>query len=525
MLPAVMAALPALAMAAVELANIGSRSAPGGDLALLARDVDRALHAELLLGPYSRFGWNHPGPALSYWLAPFWWASGHHYGGLGLGAAVLSALMLVLVVLAVGRTVGRRAAWATSAALVGFCWTYGVDRLREPWNPAAVVLPLAVVAVTGAAAAAGRRWWLPWCAFAATLALQSHVGSAPVLGGFVAVAAVIGVVGHLRSGRSTHRWWAPSLVTLALLGVMWMPPLAQQVFDGKGNVSEVTRFITGSPTPHHSWDSIWGPVQTMAPLTVPHYGTLLGGTGAGPRQPRLLDRAVPVMLGAGLVIGAAVAVARRQAFGGALAAAGMVGAPLAIVAAYRVQGAVYPYLMFPVVSIGLVAWVSCAVTITGLAAPRLDGARPDHQRRAAAWRVKARAGALPAAVVVASVAVAASATGITPSGPLRNQPEVARLSQRVRAVPHAPTAPQVMVQFDQDRWPLAAGLVRDLEAHGYRASVPAPWRFMFGPQTKATGREQLRFVVTSSGPRKPPARGTDLLLASDHGVSLYVGPT
>ena len=525
LLPAFLAALPALAMAIVELAHIGSPSEPVGDLALLARDADRALHGELLLGPYSRFGWNHPGPALSYWLAPFWWASGHHYGGLGMGAAVLSALMLALIVLAVGRTVGRRAAWATSAVLVCFCWTYGVGRLREPWNPAAVILPLVVVAVAGAAAAAGRRWWLTWCAVAATLALQAHVGSAPVLGGFVTVTALVGLLGHLRSGRAIQRWWAPSLVTLALLGVMWMPPLAQQVFDGKGNMSELTRFITESPTPHHTWTSIWGPAERLAPLTVPGYGTLIGGTGPGPGQPRLFDRAVLVMLGAGLVVGTARAIVRRLRFGGALAAAGLVGAPLAIVAAYRIQYVIYPYLLFSVVSVGLVAWVSLAVTVSGLAEGPLDRPTPKHRhgRRSASWRVKARAAALPGLVVMASVAIAVSAAGTTPSGPLRNDPEVGRLSERIRSLPHGRT-PQVMVQFDQDHWPLGAGIVRDLEAHGYRTSVPVPWRYMFGSQARVTGHEQIRFVVTSSGARHPPARDTDLLVTSDHGVSLYVGP-
>src|SRR3569623_388146 len=134
--PTAVAILPALAVAVVELANLGQRAVPSGDFALLTTDVDRALHLSLSLGPYSRFGWHHPGPMLSYWLAPFWWASGHRYGGLGLGAALLSALTLGAMVAAVGRSLGRNAAWVAAALTICFSLSYGLDRLREPWNPA-----------------------------------------------------------------------------------------------------------------------------------------------------------------------------------------------------------------------------------------------------------------------------------------------------------------------------------------------------------------------------------------------------
>ena len=49
----------------------GMRSAsPASDFALLELSTDEALRGTQLLGPYSRFGWRHPGPAYFYLQAP-----------------------------------------------------------------------------------------------------------------------------------------------------------------------------------------------------------------------------------------------------------------------------------------------------------------------------------------------------------------------------------------------------------------------------------------------------------------------
>jgi hypothetical protein len=55
----------------------GMRSAsPASDFALLELSTGEALRATQLLGPYSRFGWRHPGPAYFYLLAPLYGVSG-----------------------------------------------------------------------------------------------------------------------------------------------------------------------------------------------------------------------------------------------------------------------------------------------------------------------------------------------------------------------------------------------------------------------------------------------------------------
>src|SRR5262249_23998336 len=72
-------ALVSLAVTAIfipAMRELLSRGVPdvlfAGDGAVLELGTFRAVHHVQLLGPYSRFGWNHPGPLYFYLAAPFY---------------------------------------------------------------------------------------------------------------------------------------------------------------------------------------------------------------------------------------------------------------------------------------------------------------------------------------------------------------------------------------------------------------------------------------------------------------------
>ena len=56
--------------------NLHRPFAPSGDAAIIELSVRRALDGVQLLGPYSRFGFEQPGPAAFYAQAPFYWLGG-----------------------------------------------------------------------------------------------------------------------------------------------------------------------------------------------------------------------------------------------------------------------------------------------------------------------------------------------------------------------------------------------------------------------------------------------------------------
>ena len=62
----------AASAAAVFLARSAEPFYPVSDIALTELFTREAAHGRLIVGPYSRFGWHHPGPTCFYLLAPFY---------------------------------------------------------------------------------------------------------------------------------------------------------------------------------------------------------------------------------------------------------------------------------------------------------------------------------------------------------------------------------------------------------------------------------------------------------------------
>ena len=106
-LAVLLAALPS-ALAALAVLLTGRSIDLAGDQALIGLDTGDAADFRQLLGPYSRYGWTHPGPVWFYLLAGPYVALGR--SGAALSAAVLlgQALAAAAIVAAVA---GRRPRW------------------------------------------------------------------------------------------------------------------------------------------------------------------------------------------------------------------------------------------------------------------------------------------------------------------------------------------------------------------------------------------------------------------------------
>src|SRR5581483_8728296 len=100
-----------------------------------------------------RFGWDHPGPALYYWAAPFYALAHHRIGGLSVAAAAANLIAVAIALAALRRGLGRSgiAVWSSAAVVVAWLLLLDVERLHDPWNPLLVIVPVAAVGVSGAA--------------------------------------------------------------------------------------------------------------------------------------------------------------------------------------------------------------------------------------------------------------------------------------------------------------------------------------------------------------------------------------
>src|SRR5262249_53914144 len=95
----------ALASGLIVLARRAADFATIGDTAVIESYTWMASTGDLLLGPYSRFQWHHPGPISFFWMAPFYALSGARPAGLSAGALTLNLAVLAILT----STVIRRA--------------------------------------------------------------------------------------------------------------------------------------------------------------------------------------------------------------------------------------------------------------------------------------------------------------------------------------------------------------------------------------------------------------------------------
>ncbi len=204
---------------------------PVWDSAANALSVERAKRFEQLYGPYSRWGFHHPGPAMFYvqafgeWLFhdTLHWASSPVAGQTLAHAALMSGFFAAaLRMFTRGVPAGRWRWWFVCGALalaiphfVAMNRIPSYDVLRGPsalmslWSAHALVLPFLVLLTAGASVASGRGGDLPTLALAGGYLLHLHVAQ-PM---FVLPAFALGYVGLLRqvnlrrgNGGNRPRW-------------------------------------------------------------------------------------------------------------------------------------------------------------------------------------------------------------------------------------------------------------------------------------------------------------------------------
>lgn len=227
-----------------SVARDGAPTWPVADGALIELYTIHATRGEQLLGAYSQYGWHHPGPLLFYLLAPFYLLGGRTVYGLDLGALVINLASLSMIAAIIGRRKDMTPASAVLLLVGLFAYLARLPSLlTSAWNPHVSVLPFAALLVCSAAALAGDTRMLLLVVFLASFVTQTHVGFAPVAGALGAL-AVAGIAYRAMSDggdRRTLSWWV--LAAVALLQLVWLPTLADELTGHPGNLTRIWRFF------------------------------------------------------------------------------------------------------------------------------------------------------------------------------------------------------------------------------------------------------------------------------------------
>lgn len=483
-LAAGVAAAPLVLMVVSLLVGGGPRT-EGADDALLTLAARDAEGGRVLVGPYSRFGWHHPGPSYLYLLSLPTRLWGGSPTGAWIGASVLATAMAAATVIVVRRWVGATAGWWAAAGVLAVVAGLGPGLFRDPWNPYAVALPILFVVVASALAAAGARGALIWAAVVGSLAVQTHVSTVPVVGGLLLLAGTVQVGRWWRRQLSVadrYRvpvglpdvgvpvpdgvWWRyrPEVaVAVMVLVLEWLPPLWDEVF-GTRNLSGIWAFFA-SPHAGHSWAQSWRLATAMLGITmVQHHA----GIRDGMRDPHPVLIAGIFLAIVALAVGTGMRGRRPEAVW--LGVFGLAAAGLGLVSITRIVDAPYRYLLVWITVLPVVPLVGAAVGVGAVladAAPtrprtrRVErlGERPSERRSWAElrWLAPERSPVPPAAIDSSTLA------GLPRVAATWRSPSASPLSTRLAAL----RRPAVLL-------PVAAvALTAALALHGVTTAKPA----------------------------------------------------
>lgn len=221
-----------------------------GDLSVIRlRALDVGTSNTPLVGPYSRFQWNHPGPSLSFAFAPWVRLFGSSGVGILIGAFVAN-LAAMFGAVWVARRSSKVLFFLTSIVLAAFALLEQPGELFNPWNPYVVVLPTFAALIAAWGTVRGDRVAAVVLVISASFAIQGHIGTAPLS----VLALLIGGGGLLyaiaRSADEERRGFVKtSLIAAGAMFVCWIPPLLDQFF-GTGNLARLVRFqfTAGEPS-------------------------------------------------------------------------------------------------------------------------------------------------------------------------------------------------------------------------------------------------------------------------------------
>jgi hypothetical protein len=469
----------ALTAAAIFVARGAGPVTPVSDTAVIESYTLYASRAELLVGPYSRYGWHHPGPLYFYLLAPVYALAGKSTPGLSAGALLINVASVVVLAWVLVRAAGGWLTVTVAASMAVYVWRLA-PLLVSAWNPHVVVLPLAALAVVAAAVATGEIGLLPLGVGLASFVMQTHLGVVPTT---VALCAVLAVATWQAAGDAMRRRRAV-IGAAAVFAVLWAVPVAEQVSARPGNMTAIWRFFSSPNRGHQAVAAAYAAWSDMVT------GIARPDLRVADGSPFRRSRWRPARTAAGCEIVALAAIAliagRRRRFEAALAVVLLLALAVAFVAVTRIDDVIIDHEVFWISALGALAFATIAGAVLS-----------------AAWRSEAPKQLAAGAAVFASAFAAYVSVGELRAITKRTfDPDPARraaaivgeaLERRVRS-----TGARPLIQIDQNEWPVAAGALLHLQRSRLPFAVEDDWLVMFTEHARATGAETDWIAITGA---------------------------
>lgn len=219
-----------------------------GDLAMLDISTRNLAEGRSLLGPYSRFGFNHPGPAYLFLRMPLFLITGGSGSAPYITVPLIIAVCLAVAFILVGRFCGATVSIVFCVLMLLYLMrTSPVVWLRD-WNPFMIIFPFLLFVLACAAVASGRTIWFPAAVICGSLVAQTHLGGLPVvLALLLCILPVSVLFARVRPWRGI-RVGRPIVAGLILGVALWLPVIVQELAPGEGNMTRILRFMAENPS-------------------------------------------------------------------------------------------------------------------------------------------------------------------------------------------------------------------------------------------------------------------------------------
>jgi len=481
------------------LARLAPPIVTTSDIAITELYTDLASHARLMVGPYSRFRWHHPGPLYFYLLVPGYVASGR-------AGAALYAEAVVINVAAVGVLVAmllamRRPLLAALAATAAIAFALRADGVAgSPWTAHIVVLPALALVGLCAAVADGRTRLIAAAAAVASFVVQTDIALGPPMLAVVMVALAAIAVRAARTRSVPYKDLAAACLVSA---VAWILPILDAVLYRGGNIAALWRFFAEDAGAAHS---------TRESLAYWSYGLVglarsdlrlpWGGPLDLSSAPWAVTAAVALLVA--LAARLVVAVRASESFDVWLGAVTLTGALASLWGLTRARGDILDHEIFWLVALG--GWAAAFVAA---------GAIGSLQRKAPSWPGAERSLRRASAVLL----ICLTLLGAVQARSLIGQDEQNALAHNVEPVVLAMDS-----YFDRehtraaivdivDVWAQAVPIVLRLRRLHRRVAVPPDYVYMFTDALAPSGYED-GWLTLRPGGRPPPDDGGAVLYDS-----------
>jgi hypothetical protein len=494
-------------LAIVRFAGATPPITTDSDFAVTELYTELATRGRLLVGPYSRFGWNHPGPFYFYLQAPLYALSGHKAASLYAGALAINLLAILTMAWVVSRENRGPLLVLLTGACVLFAWR-APRLLASPWTAHVPILPSVAFVVLSAAVVSGRLRLLPVTLIVGSFVVQTHLGFAPIVGGLSAAVLASLLLARRASDRSL---WPILSASGGLLMAAWLLPIGDAVSRGGGNLAALWRFFVIEGRPGHGFrEALLNWSYGIAGILRPDFALPWGGH-FGMHH---LWWIVPCAIGQVVVL---AEVARRdlkagRRFEGWLALSSLAASSIGLWALTRVRDDILDHEIF---------WLSAFGAIN-LAVLGAAGLRALGSTRLIPWTPGARAAATGCVLVLllglyAGVRDLRDLTAFE----LRRVERVTIVAayEAIRNHVRAEGIRKPLIDADGPMWGHAAGVLLRLQQDGTPVAVSDTWLPMFTGAYAGTGDEDALVTIGTEGlSRARSARPGNVLLLERRSV-------